>query len=305
MNKPDFLSSLDLPKILGRPYRGIIFSDLDGVWLDEQNNFAFPRPETLESIRLARERGYWVVLNSDTAPETLANFAAQLGANSWVIAENGGVISVPKVGSWYLSAVAPFIATLRSAAIELLADQKINASIWQGDATPFIQRGEKIPSTSEGQVAYLINTMRTCSIGIYTRVIGPDGSLRIDDVQTQQTEDILNNILTKQNLQATLVCRRYPNLGSCLIKDPTIIKASAVKRIIEQFGRGLSYWMIGDRVYDSMKVLGRAVLVGAVANADAELKTEAADQGIVSPAGKTIADGANYIIREILRKEEL
>lgn len=306
MDKPELSSSFDLPKILGKPKRGIIFSDLDGVWFDEANNFSQPAPDLLRSISLAQKSGFWVVMNSDTAPTTLERYANSLGANGWVIGENGGVIYLPDEGNWYLSPAAPLIETLRNDLLNGLSDQPNKPYIWQGDATPFIQRQGELTDGIPGQVAYLVNTARTCSIGIYTRVIGPDGILGIDDLKTKQTEDVLKAVLAKQNIQETLVCKRYPNLGSCLIKDPLINKSTAVERIVEQFGVDFSYWMIGDRVYDSMSELTGVVRVGAVGNADLGLKTEALDNlGIVAPPDKTIASGADFIIREILRREEV
>lgn len=304
MNNSELSSSLDLPKILGQPKRGIIFSDLDGVWFDEANNFSQPAPDLLRSISLAKKSGFWVVLNSDTAPTTLERFANSLGANNWVIGENGGVIYLPNEGSWYLSPAAPLIETLRSDLLIRLSDQPERPYIWQGDATPFIQRQEQLADCKPGQVAYLINTARTCSIGVYTRIMNTDNLLVVNDRQTQETEKILSALLKERELDTSLTCKRYPNLGSCLIKDPTISKATAVQRIVEQFGGDLSYWMIGDRVYDSMSELAGNVRVGAVGNADQDLKTEAlCNRGIVAPPDKTIASGADFIIREILRKE--
>lgn len=306
MNNSELSLSLDLPKILGRPARGIIFSDLDGVWFDESNNFSQPAPNLLRSISLAQENGFWVVMNSDTAPTTLDRFANTLGANSWVIGENGGVIYLPDEGSWYLSAAAPLIESLRSDLINRLSDQPKKPYIWQGDATPFIQRQEQLVDGIPGQVACLINTARTCSIGVYTRVINAENVLVVDDTQTQKTEKILSALLKERNLDTSLTCKRYPNLGSCLVKDPIISKATAVQRIVEQYGKGLSYWMIGDRVFDSMNMLDGEVLVGAVGNADQELKTEALFYGgIVAPPEKKIASGADFIIREILRRDEV
>lgn len=298
------LTRRNLSEILGKPKRGIIFSDLDGVWFDEGKNFAPPSPEKTDVIKLARQKGFWVVLNSDTAPETLTQFASLLGADTWVIAENGGIVSIPQRDSWYLSQAARLIPELRAAAIENLMTQTAVAHLWQGDATPFIQRGEKLADAVEGQVAFLVNTARICSIGIYTRKVLQGGVLGIDDDLTRLTEATLESALTEKGLKETLVCKRYPNLGSCLVKDPSVTKATAVQLVIDQMGPDLSYWMIGDRVFDSMKPVAGKVRIGAVGNADMDLKVEADEnQGVVAPSNKTVADGAEWIIAEILRRE--
>lgn len=289
------ITNLNLPEILGRPKRGIIFSDLDGVWFDESRNFAKPKSTLTDSITLARDAGFWVVLNSDTAPQTLSNYATELGTNSWVIAENGGVIYVPNVGSWLLSSFTSQIIEVKKQAIEQLKNQNPPPIIWQGDATPFIQQQKTIPNATFGQVVYLVNTSRITSLGIYTRKVSTDGQLVVDDIETQKTEQTLLSVLSKENLSTVLQCKRYPAIGSCLVKDPSVSKTSAVKCIVDQYGPALTYWMIGDTVNDSISA---PVRLGAVGNADNELKSQAE---IV--ATQNIAEGADFIIRKILEKE--
>lgn len=289
------ITNLNLPEILGRPKRGIIFSDLDGVWFDESRNFAKPKPALTDSITLARDAGFWVVLNSDTAPETLADFANQLNANSWVVAENGGIIYVPNVGNWLLSTFGSKIKEIKRQTLDQLKNQNPSPIIWQGDATPFIQQQKTIPDASVGQTVYLVNTSRISSLGIYTRKVSLDGQLKVDDIETQKTEQSLLSVLDKGNLSTVLRCKRYPEIGSCLVKDPSVNKADTVNRIVTQYGAALSYWMIGDTINDSMNA---SVRLGAVGNADTQLKSEAE---IV--ASKKIAEGADFIIRKILEKE--
>lgn len=306
MNYPEITANLKLPEILGRPKKGIIFSDLDGVWLDESRNFAPPAPEFAASITMARKAGFWVVLNSDTAPKTLSNYATELGSNDWVVAENGGIIYLPKVGNWLLSSFASEIKEVKRKTIELLKRQNPSAYIWRGDATPFIQQQKTIPDATSGQTVYLVNTSRITSLGIYTRKVSADGQLEVDDAETQKTEQTLLSVLDKEKLTTILRCKRYPAIGSCLVKDPFVNKADAVKRIVDQYGKQLSYWMIGDSLSDSMLNLRGTIRIAAVGNAEPQLKIEATqNNGIVAPVNKPIAQGANYIIRQILRKEKV
>ena len=303
MNYEEITGGLNLPEILGRPKRGIIFSDLDGVWFDESRNFAPPQPEFVKSIALARKSGFWVVLNSDTAPQTLADYANTLGANRWVIAENGGVIFVPKNGYWFSNpSVAEKTASFQEMAVKLLTQRNPESFVWKGDATPFIQSESPLPEASHGQIVYLINTARITSVGIYTRKASSKGILTIDATETQNTEVLLQNIIQQQNLQTSLVCKRYPEIGSCLVKDPRINKSDAVRYVIDQYGDTLSYWMVGDTVNDSIILKNGLIRIGAVGNAVMQLKNAAVQSGgIVAPS--LIAEGADFIIRKILEKE--
>lgn len=289
------ISDLNLLEILGCPKKGIIFSDLDGVWFDESQNFAPPEAGLTASITWAQEAGFWVILNSDTAPVTLSNYATSLAANEWVIAENGGIIYIPRVGYWALSLYSSKIKEIRTQAIERLRQLDPLAYVWQGDATPFIQQKKTLSDAAAGQTAYLVNTSRITSVGIYTRKVSPDGQLVVDDGETQKTEQSLLSLLDKRNLSTVLRCKRYPEIGSCLIKDPSVNKADTVNRIVTQYGAALSYWMLGDTTND---IIPPPVRLGAVGNADFQLKSQAE---IVAP--QKIAEGADFIIRKILEKE--
>jgi hydroxymethylpyrimidine pyrophosphatase-like HAD family hydrolase len=300
---PEIKNTMNLPDILGRPTRGIIFSDLDGVWFDEENNFARPNPILTESISRAREQGFWVVLTSDTAPTTLIQYAKELNATPWVIAEKGSVIYIPDMGYKILSKNSSVIPKIKQDIIQALQDRPNNARVWQGDATPFVQDNQTLPDLTTGQIVYLMNATRISSIGIYTRRVSEEGTFIIDDTETQNTKAILQNILDKYELTNTFQCKSYPTVGSCLIKDPTIKKSDAIKQIIETYGPTLSYWMIGDTQNDSMKALNGLVRVGAVGNAEKSLKEEAQENGIVAPRQNTNALGADFIIKTILKKE--
>lgn len=302
MRSKDSESQLRLPEILGVPKRGIIFSDLDGVWFDEERNFAPPDPTDVAILQKARNLGYWLVLNSDTAADTLASFAGTLGFDPLVIAENGAIISLPKRRiKEYLSPHKPFFYHYRINVLIKLAEENPNEAIYMGDATPLIQAGTRIVGSNCR--AYLINSARECSLGVYTRMIGADGQLLINDAETQRTEALLNELLHKAPERAVLTCRRYPNLGSCLVKDLNQTKWQAVHWIINQFPGNLSYYMLGDSIYDSMEPLANQVVTCAVGNASEELKAVALRTGgILAPQQALVAKGADFIIKQILEQ---
>lgn len=303
MNKSlEIEREIDFTEILGVPKKGVIFSDLDGVWLDEDNNFASSPSYDLDILQKAQDAGYWLVLVSDTGSSRLASFAAELSFDPVVVAENGAVIYIPAQNlKQYLSPLKLFFNSYRQAVIKKLIGQNPKASIFIGDATELVRSGNPFPFLNS--TAYLINSARECSFGVYTRSIDSSGNLLIDDAKTQETERLLITLLDDELDMTGLVCRRYPSLGSCLVKDPSIVKWKAIQRIIKQLPSNLKYYMIGDTINDSMEQISNRVATCAVGNASAQLKTvAAASGGIVAPDDLTIAKGANYIIRKILQK---
>lgn len=295
-------NKLKISEILGIPKKGIIFSDLDGVWLDENNNFSSPNSSDLSILEKAREAGYMLVLNSDTAAETLTLFSKELGFDPFVIGENGAVVYLPNQGiKEYLSSMKPFFDRFKPKVIQAIVKTNSQAALFVGNATPFLKQTNFFPPSQK--TAYLINTTRECSIGVYTRTIQEDGTLKIDDQKTQYTEYLLNFLLESKKEKEELMCIRYPNLGSCLVKQPTLTKWKAVKWVIDQFPPGLSYYMIGDTIYDSVESLGQLATTCAVGNASAGLRESVLRSGgILAPQDLTIAQGANFIIKQILER---
>lgn len=296
--------ALNLAEILGIPKRGIIFSDLDGVWFDESNNFAFPDPKDLVILQEAQDAGYWIVLNSDTGSEALATFAKNLGANPLVIAENGAVVYLSQQGiKEYFSPFKPFFSDFRQEVVLTLMKKYPQAAIFYGDATAFIQAEGSLPGSNP--LAFLVNAARECSLGIYTRLKDENDKLTVSDLQTQETETTLKFLLGNRPERDLLICKNYPLIGSCLVKDPKQTKWQAVNRLINQFPPTLSFYMIGDALADSMEPITEKVTTCAVGNANNDLKTVARKTGgIVAPENLTIAKGANYIVQQILKGGE-
>lgn len=302
---------LNLPEILGIPKKGIIFSDLDGVWFDENANFSSPAPEDLAIIQEAKNAGYWVVLNSDTGAIPLAKFATELDCSPLVIGENGMVIYAPTVDSKeFLVPIRPLFDEFRQLAIaELTSFGTLSGEgslVINDDATAIIRKDPKVPYPETP--LYLINAMRECSFGVYVRFIDKNGKMRIDEKRTKQTETILNALIMdittrRSDENVILTCKRYDTVGSCLVRDPRVYKARAVGKVIQQMPSTLNYYMIGDSTNDAMDFLGGKVTTCAVGNANSRLKQiSLRSGGIVAPANLRVAQGANYVIREILMK---
>lgn len=291
---------IGLKELLGVPKKGIIFSDLDGVWFDENANFASPAPSDLEIIQEAQAAGFWVVLTSDTGSQGLSSFAQELGCSPVVIGENGALIYLPREGiKQYLTPLKPFFDEYKIKAIEALRKNNPDASIIRGDATAIIKADDLKGKT--GELIYVINETRECSFGVYTRVTDTRGRAVVDDERTTKTENTLRTLL--EGLNNGVIAKRYPAIGSCLVKDPTIIKCKAVEWFINQFPSPLSFYMIGDMINDSMESIAEKVSTCAVGNATEEMKIVARKTGgIIAPESAIIAKGANYIIRQILQR---
>lgn len=299
MNKNELEIKVNLPEILGTPKTGIIFSDLDGVWFNEGANFASPPPSDLRIIQEAQAEGFWVILVSDTGSKTLASFAEELGCMPVVIGENGASIFLPKENIiTYLTPIKPFFDKYKVKALETLKRNNPQASIINGDATAIIKAGTL--KGNPGELMYFIGDTRECSFGAYTRVADTEGKPVVDDEKTEGTESTLKSLLGINN---GVIVKRYPAIGSCLVKDPTIVKWKAVEWFMNQFPQSLSFYMLGDTVNDSMEPIAEKITTCAVGNATEELKMAVSKTGgIVAPDSAIIAKGANYIIKQIMQK---
>lgn len=283
--------------------RGIIFSDVDGVWLDESKKFAFPNPQNLRILNEARKAGFRLILNSDTGAQTLASFADRLGFDTdLVIAENGGVIYSPQEKtSEYLSPFAPTFKPLRKRFEEVLISQAPEALVFLGDATRFIQETVTLPGFSG--TFYAINGTRETSFGVYTRYVAKSGKMEVIDELTERTELMLAEILSTFPEGRVLSLRRYPIVGSCLVRDPNLRKSTAVERVINRRPSDLIYFMLGDTEADSMETLAPRVITCAVGNATPILKEVVIrTNGIQAPDNLVIDRGARYIISQIIER---
>lgn len=299
---------LRLPEILGVPKKGIIFSDLDGVWFDEKANFASPPPEDLAIIQEAKETGYWVVLNSDTGASPLARYSQELGCSPLVIAENGMVTYAPSAGiKEFFVPIKSLFEEFKKNAADMLEFQD-NSVVILGDATAIVREDPLIPY--KNNAVFLINDMRECSFGVYIRSTDQFGKMNIDTELTNQVKIMMDklsrNAMTKwSSRNLLLVCKSYPEVGSCLVRDPRVYKAQAVAGMIAQFSEPLEYYMIGNSLGDAMdfQCVGNRVTTCAVGNADPRLKEIATRTGgIIAPEDSRISKGANYIIQNILQR---
>ncbi len=299
----ELVRTVNLREIIGEPEKGIIFSDVDGVWLDENNNFTPPNKSKLEIIQSAKQAGYWVVLVSDTGSIALSQYAEQFDANSPVIAENGAYIYLPQqnIKLYTEESRAQFFQNLTNS-IENQLNQKPNVVVYRLNATPYIQTTKNI--NEKNKTIYLINSAREESLGIYIRQSDNNGILSIDVQKTEETKALFVQEVEKiLPPSQKMIVKSYPQIGSCLVKNPKIQKWKAVQLFIESFPQDLRYYMIGDTENDSMQNLGRIVTNCAVGNAtDAYKKIIAETNGLVAPQNKTIADGAFYLIEQIIQE---
>lgn len=265
--------------------KGIIFSDVDGVWLDEQNNFAFPDSKNLEAIVQAQSQGFVIILNSDTGGESLLQLSKELGITSDLcIAENGSYIQRgPDVLMVQQPDARGLMSELRTQVAEILS---ASGTIWQGDATRAI-RNESINNRNP---LYLINTSRQCSVGIYARQSG----MRVDQTLT----DLVYQSMTEAgNGINDIEISQYPAIGSCLVRSANRpSKADAVSVLLSQTGFNGPCFMIGDTVADNMSSLSGTVTTYAVGNATDELKANA---DFIESTG-TIDQSAAIIINSII-----
>lgn len=303
INRAEQDNQLRLPELIGTPPVGIIFCDLDGVFVEDNAQFTKTPGLRRSTVEAVKQAGYWLVFNSNTGADLLTEKAGEYGFDKkLVIGENGAVISLPEAKiKEYLSPSKPFFDKFRPDVTEIIRQTYPNADIFTGDATSFVQKNTRIQSSAD--YIYLINSTRECSIGIYVRSIDMNGNLRTDQDATEDLRLLLTNQLAQTPEKDKLVCKAYPEVGSCLVRDPNINKVNAVRWVMNQYLEGLEYYMIGDTTNDDMTSLGKnRIMTCAVGNGDYWLKVAIQRTGgIVAPMNRRFADGAEYILGQILK----
>lgn len=282
-----------------RRARGVIFTDLDGVWFDEDNNFAPPPKEALQAIKTTQDAGFVFIMNSDTGVDALINFSKELGFIGPIIAEKGSAIVWPSINFEQLlfPNSKKICSRIRSDFIKIM-ENRPDRQLWGGDATQFLRQNSTFDAEL-GKILYLINNSRKCSVGVYTRKIGANQTMIVDNSLTQETQQILANLIPNNDL--CFYCKAYPNLGSCLVKSNQFSKVAGVSELLKYIPKTTPCWMIGDRVVDSMAELGNRIVTCAVGNAEAELKLIAqATNGIIAPNNLILEQGAQFIIQQII-----
>ncbi|QQS43796.1 HAD hydrolase family protein [Candidatus Roizmanbacteria bacterium] len=265
--------------------KGIIFSDVDGVWLDETKNFAFPDNNSLEAILRAQSQDYVFVLNSDTGGESLLQLSREMGITSDLcIAENGSYIQTEN-DVWMIQEPDPrtFMSGLRIRFAEILSS---SGTVWQGDATRAVRKRE----LKNDSPLFLVNTSRQCSVGIYARQAG----MTIDRDLTESVYQTVTKVCS--DVQGVEISQ-YPEIGSCLVRTTNRpSKADAVSRLLELSGFGGPCFMIGDSMADAMRSLDKRVITCAVGNASPELKTNADVINETAVLDRSTAEIINSII---------
>lgn len=265
--------------------KGIIFSDVDGVWLDEANNFAFPDKNSLEAIVIAQSQGYAIVLNSDTGGESLLQLSREMGITSDIcIAENGSYVRNENDVLMIQEPDPTMLMTeLRTLFAEILSS---SGTVWQGDATRAVRKRE----LKNDSPLFLINTSRQCSVGVYARQSG----MTIDSDLTGDLFRIISEICSER---IDIDISQYPQIGSCLIRTTSRpSKADAVSRLLELSGFGGPCFMIGDSLADDMSSLDKRVITCAVGNASRELKSVADITDETAVLDRSAGEIINYII---------
>ncbi len=283
-------------ELINQP-QGIIFSDLDGVWFDENSNFSTPPLENLSSLKAAQNNGFLIVLTSDTGAEGLFKYTEELGIESPLVIAEGGICIQSKSGAIEVlvePATRGIIKKLRADFIKRCENTQ-GIDFFIGDATSLIRKGFLDYASTKDDYPFLaINAVRTYSLGVYSRRV-KQGKLLVDENLTDETYEALAQMTSGcPNLQI----KKYPQLGSCLVRPyPRPDKATAVERLLELTSYQGPCFMIGNEIADSMKKTSGRVVTCAVGNADAGLKQQA---DFVAPENFTVSYGADFIVRKII-----
>lgn len=169
------------------PVDRVALLDLDGTLIDD--NYQLNDPGINSAIATLQSQGWKVGLSSDTPLKGLQVWAERFGMNGPLIAEKGAIVEVDGKTFVDESDEAAFLES-RTKIEERLAE--LGVKIWEGNPAEAIRDGLKIGNS--GDIYVLVNTLRTCSLGLFVREVDQSGNLYINNELTTSLIDELRDL---------------------------------------------------------------------------------------------------------------
>jgi hydroxymethylpyrimidine pyrophosphatase-like HAD family hydrolase len=174
MTKPEF----------PRPIDKVALVDLDGTLIDQDYRVADDR--IYGAITDAQSAGWQIGLSSDTPYEALTLWKERFGMNGPVIAEKGAVVEAGGQLAYDNESAAAFSAS--RLAIEQALRCQPGFRLWSGDPVEALR--ENIVIGEPGEVAVLMNGLRSCSLSFSIRRVTTDSRLALDDQETKAVAEV-------------------------------------------------------------------------------------------------------------------
>ncbi len=160
--------------------------DIDGTLIDDK--YKVTDDQLMDTVSSAQENGWRIGLSSDTPHSTMKRWAARFGMNGPIIAEKGAFTSYKEFRASTAAHTYDF-RKLRNAFLDDVSET--GAIVVRGEPVQILQSGEQIGDP--GETVVLINDFREYSVGYFTRAVGEDGNLKIDNDSTDEFANIIRS----------------------------------------------------------------------------------------------------------------
>lgn len=215
-------------------------------------------------ISRVQSLGWQIGLHSDTPLETLENWNADFGLNGPIIAERGAIVKIDDDRKIVTHESEQFFSQLRGSLTERMTQQRI--PFYQGGSVQLLRTGSRLPNRIDPRLI-LVNAYRRCSLGIYSRRVGPEGEMTIDNEGLLVMVSAIREMMG--NPPFDIAEDINPDYGVYIVSPQAVNKRNGALALMKELGLS-EIGMIGDSTTD---ILGNDIAVHyAVGNARDEFK---------------------------------
>ena len=268
----------------------LIALDLDGTALSPKN---LVEPSTVEAVRMAQARGFRVVVSTGRICGEAAEFAAQLGADRYMVTSGGAALSDARDGQCLMRMSMPWEASVRAAAA--LERVGLSTMVYVGQnllVTPYDELQFAAYKSNEG---YLSVKRVVPSVAEWIA----DGQVMVDKIFSRSKEP-MTLAHAREVLSGIAGIRVMSSAEDNLeVVSPAADKGTALAMLCRLYGTSLERTAaVGDSEND-LEMLEAAALPIAMGNA-----TDAVKALCTHITDTNAQDGVAKAIEWVLRQAE-
>lgn len=234
----------------------LVLLDVDQTIIDKNYSLTVPLEKFRESVTCAQSEGVVIGLNSDSALSTLSSRMASYGLHGPVIAEKGALLlhRAGLVEPLYLDEKLKQYELFRNAIVQEILQRNSESCQYllvAGDVNGLVNQLPNLPPASNSaEFAIIVNGLRKCSLGLWSRRRKMDGTWVIDSTAL---DDMISHIerigIRFSDIWGTRDIDRNEQYGIYIAHDKSTNKARAVDHLIrdEVFDQ---IFMVGDSMSD-------------------------------------------------------
>lgn len=270
----------------------LVLLDLDNTLIDANYRVTVPENEFRRIVEELAQKDICVGLCSDSAVETLRQWADRLGLAGPIVAERGAVVWDParQIGNILKVQETAWFREFRESFVQVIMRNFPEATIMIGDATRFV-KNQQIGDNGLARQVFAVNGFRIASFSVFACCMKDNHSPLEPDPELLERASVLAEKLamTYGNKKEDLFWDKNCQFGILVVHARTTEKRRGVSTLIAQLKPECTV-MVGDGMSDFLDLPD--VMQYAVGNADPRYKAKA-----VFVAKRPLTEGAIECLR--------